>query len=91
MSDKSKHHHNPPPAEAQNDKRVNRDQSETEGRIGEGKNSGVRNVKGGVQRSAESDRKRIDSMRDPDVRVGAKGVMHLDIGESICLQSGNEC
>ncbi len=68
-----------------------RDQSETEGRIGEGKNAGVRNVAGGTQRSAESDRKHVDSTRDPDVRVGAKGVMHLDIGESICLQPGNDC
>ena len=70
-----------------------RDQSETEGRIGEGKNAGVRNLAGGAgtQRSEESDRKRTDSTRDPDVRVGAKGVMHLDIGESICLQPGNDC
>ena len=30
-------------------------------------------------------------MRDPDVRVGAKGVMQQDIGESICLQDGNDC
>lgn len=81
-----------------------RDQSETEGRIGEGKNAGVRNVAGGAgdaddtksgvgtQRSAASDRKRGDGTpRDPDVRVGAKGVMQQDIGESICLQPGNDC
>ncbi len=71
-----------------------RDQSETEGRIGEGKNAGVRNVAGGgvgTQRSKESDLKRTDAVRNPDVRVGAKGVMNLDIGESICLQSGNDC
>lgn len=71
-----------------------RDQSETEGRIGEGKNAGVRNAAGGgagTQRSEASDRKRDGVTRDPDVRVGAKGVMHLDIGESICLQPGNDC
>lgn len=67
------------------------DQSMTEGRIGEGKNSGVRNVLGGTQRSKESDKKRGSNAFDPDVRVGAKGVMHSDIGESICLQPGNEC
>ena len=68
-----------------------RDQSETEGRIGEGKNAGVRNVIGGTQRSQESDRKIGDAVRNPDVRMGAKGVMQQDIGESICLQPGNEC
>lgn len=68
-----------------------RDQSETEGRIGEGKNAGVRNVAGATQRSEASDRRRVEGVRDPDVRVGAKGVMHQDIGESICLQPGNAC
>ena len=69
-----------------------RDQSETEGRIGEGKHAGVRNVvAGGTQRSEASDRARGNGMRDPDVRVGAKGVMQQDIGESICLQDGNDC
>lgn len=70
-----------------------RDQSETEGRIGEGNNAGVRNSPGGAgtQRNEESDRKNIGTTRDADVRVGAKGVMHQDIGESICLQPGNEC
>ena len=76
------------------------DQSETEGRIGEGKNAGVRNnpasirnAPGGAstQRSETSDQKHVADKRDPDVRVGAKGVMHLDIGESICLQEGNDC
>lgn len=76
------------------------DQSETEGRIGEGKNAGVRNspasirnAPGGAdtQRSETSDQKHVAGKRDPDVRVGAKGVMHLDIGESICLQEGNDC
>ncbi|MBQ9043393.1 MAG: hypothetical protein IJ111_11355 [Eggerthellaceae bacterium] len=68
-----------------------RDQSETEGRIGEGKNAGVRNVQGGTQRDEMSDRKRVAGVRNPDVRVGAKGVMQQDIGESICQQSGNDC
>ena len=67
------------------------DQSMTDGRIGEGKHSGVRNVPGGTQRSSESDKKRNAGEHDPDVRVGAKGVMHQDIGESICLQPGNDC
>ena len=77
-----------------------RDQSETEGRIGEGKNAGVRNTHSdvrnapggkGTQRSETSDQKHVADKRDPDVRVGAKGVMHLDIGETICLQPGNDC
>ncbi len=69
-----------------------RDQSETEGRIGEGRHSGVRNVEaGGTQRSEANDRKRGSGGLDPDVRVGAKGVMQQDIGESICLQDGNDC
>lgn len=77
-----------------------RDQSETEGRIGEGKNAGVRNnpasirnAPGGssTRRSETSDQKHVAGTRDPDVRVGAKGVMQLDIGESICLQPGNDC
>lgn len=77
-----------------------RDQSETEGRIGQGKNAGVRNTPASIrnapdgantQRSETSDRKHVAGKRDPDVRVGAKGVMHLDIGESICLQEGNDC
>ena len=67
------------------------DQSETEGRIGEGKNAGVRNVPGGTQRSEASDLKRTGFTRDPDVRVGARGVMQQDIGASICLQDGNDC
>ena len=68
-----------------------RDQSETEGRIGEGKNAGVRNVANGTQRFETGYKGRSAAQRDPDLRVGAKGVMHQDIGESICLQSGNEC
>ena len=69
------------------------DQSETDGRIGNGKNAGVRNMADGtgIHRPDANERSQTASDRDPDVRVGAKGVMHLDIGESICLQSGNDC
>ena len=76
---------------------VLRDQSETEGRIGEGKNAGVRNDSSNTSRGAPhaqcsvaGDGKRADYKRNPDVRVGAKGAMQLDIGESICLQPGNQ-
>ena len=68
-----------------------RDQSETEGRIGEGRNAGVRNVADGTQRFETGYKGRNAAQRDPDLRVGAKGVMQQDIGESICLQPGNEC
>lgn len=65
---------------------------EMQGRPGEGKHSGVRNVVGGgTQRNAQADIKRNAKERDLDVRFGAKGVMHQDIGESICLQPGNDC
>ena len=52
-----------------------RDQSETEGRIGEGKHAGVRNiVAGGTQRSAASDRARGSGGRgDQGEQAGEPG------------------
>lgn len=74
------------------------DRSHTEGRMGTGKNTGVRSAIGGTERpdaarinaSDVSGRNGSDSS-DPDLRVGAKGIMHQDIGESICRQPGNDC
>ena len=88
MKHKQEKANQPPPA-----KRKLRDQSETEGRIGEGKNAGVRNAADGTTAcgcsGSDGNAKRADATRNPDVRVGAKGVMQQDIGESICLQPGN--
>ena len=68
------------------------DSSYTEGRMGTGKNAGVRNADGGVQRRDEGKfGKRGFGYPDPDIRVGARGAMQQNIGESICLQPGNDC
>ena len=68
-----------------------RTQSMTDGRIGTGKNAGVRNVSDGKSNPSVSRAKSAGYAHDPDLRVGAKGTMHQDIGESICLQKGNDC
>ena len=74
------------------------DRSYTEGRMGNGRNTGIRSLPGGIT-SPSTTRVNANDIAgpngsdssDPDLRVGAKGIMHQDIGESICRQPGNDC